>query len=123
MNRVYEASEGTELFISFEDITREILIGYLRLRIPSEKAHRSELVSSAIIRELHVYGPLVPVGKHMLKAWQHKGYGEALLEEAERISREEYNKRKIVVISALGTKAYYKRFGYDYDGVYMSHML
>jgi elongator complex protein 3 len=123
MKSVYEASEGTELFISFEDIKREILIGYLRLRIPSEKAHRSELVSSAIIRELHVYGPLVPVGKHVLKAWQHKGYGEALLAEAERISREEYDKRKIVVISALGTKAYYKRFGYDYDGVYMSHVL
>lgn len=123
MKRVYEASEGTELLISFEDIKQGILIGYLRLRIPSEKAHRSELVSSAIIRELHVYGPLVPVGKHMLKAWQHKGYGEALLVEAERISREEYDKRKIVVISALGTKAYYKRFGYDYDGVYMSHML
>jgi elongator complex protein 3 len=120
-----KASEGEDLFISAEDPVNDVLIGYLRLRVPSQKAHRPEINSKpcSIIRELHVYGPLVPVGKHMARAWQHKGYGELLLTEAERISKEEYNLKKIVVTSALGTKQYYKRYGYDYDGPYMSKTL
>jgi elongator complex protein 3 len=117
-----KASGGEDIFISIEDPTNEVLIGYLRLRIPSDKAHRLEIPfeTASIVRELHVYGPLVPVGKHMAKAWQHKGYGKILLSTAERISKEDYDKRKVVVTSALGTKPYYKRFGYDYDGPYVS---
>lgn len=121
----YEASEGEEIFISAEDVENDVLIGYLRLRIPSEKAHRPEVKAEpcSIVRELHVYGPLVPVGKHLAKAWQHKGYGAILLAEAERITKEEYGFKKILVISALGTKQYYKRFRYTYDGPYMSKTL
>jgi len=118
----YPASGGEELFISAEDTANDILIGYLRLRIPSPKAHRPEITAEpcSIVRELHVYGPVVPVGKHQAKAWQHKGYGQQLLTQAERITKQEYNRNKIVVISALGTKQYYKRLGYRYDGPYMS---
>ena len=121
----YTASEGEEIFLSVEDLENDALVGYLRLRIPSQKAHRLEVRAQpcSIVRELHVYGPLVPVGKHSAKAWQHKGYGGILLSEAERIAKEDYDLRKILVISALGTKQYYKRFGYRYDGVYMSKML
>ncbi|NWG11504.1 tRNA uridine(34) 5-carboxymethylaminomethyl modification radical SAM/GNAT enzyme Elp3 [Candidatus Bathyarchaeota archaeon] len=121
----YEASEGEEIFISTEETENDALIGYLRLRIPSEKAHRPEIRAEpcAVVRELHVYGSLVPVGKHLAEAWQHKGYGGILLAEAERITREDYCLKKILVISALGTKQYYKRFGYNYDGVYVSKML
>jgi elongator complex protein 3 len=121
----YDASEGQEIFISAEDPANDVLIGYLRLRMPSTKAHRPEINTEpcSIVRELHVYGPLVPVGKHKAKAWQHKGYGEALLTEAERITREEYSRRKVVVISALGTKQYYMRLGYHHDGPYMSKTL
>jgi elongator complex protein 3 len=121
----YEASEGEEIFLSAEDTENDVLIGYLRLRIPSEKAHRPEIKAEpcSIIRELHVYGPLVPVGKHIPKAWQHKGYGSILLSEAERVTREEYGFKKILVISALGTKQYYKRFGYAHDGPYMAKSL
>ena len=121
----YAASEGEEIFISVEDGVNDVLVGYLRLRIPSAKAHRPEIREKpcAVVRELHVYGPLVPVGKHLAKAWQHKGYGGILLGEAERITKEEYGLKKILVISALGTKEYYKRFGYEYDGPYMSKML
>jgi elongator complex protein 3 len=115
------ASEGLELFISAEDTTNDILVGYVRLRIPSEKATRPEITSkSAIVRELRVYGPLVPVGKHVTEAWQHQGYGGILLSEAERVALETYNRNKVVVISALGTKQYYKQFGYTYDGPYVS---
>jgi elongator complex protein 3 len=102
-----------------------VLIGYLRLRVPSKKSHRPEIISapSAIVRELHVYGLLVPVGKHSKGAWQHKGYGSILLSEAERIAEDDYELKKLLVMSALGTKQYYMHFGYSPDGVYVSKLL
>ncbi len=124
-NMTYSASAGTEVFISAEDRKSDTLVGFLRLRIPSERAHRPEIRDQAcsIVRELHIYGPLVPVGKHKEKAWQHKGYGAALLAEAERLTSQKYDLRKILVISALGTKRYYMQFGYRHEGVYMSKHL
>ncbi|MCW4028754.1 MAG: tRNA uridine(34) 5-carboxymethylaminomethyl modification radical SAM/GNAT enzyme Elp3 [Candidatus Bathyarchaeota archaeon] len=121
----YEASGGTELFISAEDPENDVLLGYLRMRAPSPKAHRPEIteVPSAIVRELHVYGQLVPVGKHSKTAWQHKGYGAELLAEAERLAKAEFGFKKLLVISALGTRRYYMRFGYERDGVYVSKRL
>ena len=121
----YEASEGKEVFVSAEDKENNILLGYLRLRLPSAKAHRPEItvMPSAIVRELHVYGPLVPVGKHSASAWQHKGFGADLLKEAERIAREDFGVKKLLVISALGTRRYYMRLGYEHDGVYVSKKL
>ena len=125
LTQCYEASEGPEFFISAEDPENNVLIGYLRLRIPSAKAHRPEIKAtpSAIVRELHVYGPLVPVGKHLANAWQHRGFGAVLLSEAERVAQEDYDLKKLLVISALGTKQYYMRFGYERDGVYVSKKL
>ncbi len=121
----YSASEGTELFISVEDHKNDVLLGYLRLRIPSAKAHRPEITKapSAIVRELHVYGPLVPVGKRTEGAWQHQGFGKDLLAEAERVARDEFRVKKLLVISALGTRRYYVRLGYRRDGVYVSKRL
>ncbi len=121
----YDASEGKEVFISAEDQENDVLLGYLRLRVPSEKAHRAEVTvtPSAIVRELHVYGPLVPVGKHLAEAWQHKGFGADLLKEAERMARDGFGLKKLLVISALGTRRYYRRFGYERDGVYVSKHL
>jgi elongator complex protein 3 len=125
LTKKYMASEGEEIFISAEDTENDVLIGYLRLRIPSGKAHRPEVKAQqcSVVRELHVYGPLVPVGTHSVRAWQHKGYGSILLAEAERMSKEDYDLKKILVISALGTKQYYMRFSYHYDRVYMSKLL
>jgi elongator complex protein 3 len=121
----YDASEGKEIFISAEDSVNQVLLGYLRLRVPSAKAHRPEITAepSAIVRELHVYGPLVPVGKHSAAAWQHKGFGADLLKEAERMARVDFGLKKLLVISALGTRRYYMRFGYERDGVYVSKKL
>ena len=95
------------------------------MRVPSAKAHRTEIITvpSAIVRELHVYGPLVPVGQHSASAWQHKGLGEELLKEAERIAAQNFGLEKLLVISALGTRRYYMRFGYKRDGVYVSKNL
>ena len=121
----YESSAGTEVFISREDPKTDTLIAYLRLRIPSPSAHRIEISSerASIVRELHVYGPVVPVGEYDAASWQHKGHGASLLKEAERLSTEEYDVRKILVLSALGTKEYYSRVGYTQDGPYMSKCL
>ncbi|UCH58060.1 MAG: tRNA uridine(34) 5-carboxymethylaminomethyl modification radical SAM/GNAT enzyme Elp3 [Candidatus Bathyarchaeota archaeon] len=119
--RTYEASDGLEEFISVEDEAEEVLVGFLRLRIPSEKAHRPEIdPGSAIVRELHVYGRMVPVGAWLSDGWQHRGWGEALLAEAERIASECHGSMKLLVMSALGTKEYYRRLGYRKDGAYMS---
>jgi elongator complex protein 3 len=95
------------------------------MRVPSIKAHRPEIntMPSAIVRELHVYGQLVPVGKHTDNAWQHKGYGQILLKEAEHIAARELGLKKLLVISALGTRRYYMRFGFERDGVYVSKRL
>ena len=121
----YEASEGQEFFISAEDPQNNVLLGYLRMRVPSTKAHRPEITAfpSAIVRELHVYGQLVPVGKHSEGDWQHKGYGQTLLKKAESLAGEELGLKKLLVISALGTRRYYMRFGYKRDGVYVSKNL
>ena len=121
----YDASEGREIFLSFEDHDRHILVGYIRLRIPGEAAHRREIhdQASALIRELHVFGQTVPVGTRSTAAFQHKGYGARLIREAERIAWEEYDRDKMIVISALGTKQYYARFDYNPEGPYMSKQI
>lgn len=121
----YEASAGTEAFLSFEDSEQDLLIGYIRLRIPGEGAHRSEIAgqNTGIVRELHVFGQTVPVGNRLEGAFQHRGYGSRLLQEAERVASEQYDRKKMIVISALGTKPYYARFGYRHDGPYVSKPL
>ncbi|WFO76003.1 tRNA uridine(34) 5-carboxymethylaminomethyl modification radical SAM/GNAT enzyme Elp3 [Desulfurococcaceae archaeon MEX13E-LK6-19] len=109
----YEASKGIEEFLAVEDTVNNIIIGFLRLRIPSEKAHRPEIDGrTAIIRELHIYGPQVPVGEKPLFEWQHQGWGSKLLREAERIAREEYGMKKILVLSGIGVREYYRKHGY-----------
>jgi elongator complex protein 3 len=125
IRRDYEASEGKEIFLSFEDTEQDILIGLLRLRIPSEKAHRFEInkIPSSIVREIHTYGNLVSLDKNPGKEWQHRGYGKELLDEAEKISKEEFDRKKIVVISGVGVKQYFLKQGYQYDGVYVSKII
>ncbi|MGA3296817.1 MAG: tRNA uridine(34) 5-carboxymethylaminomethyl modification radical SAM/GNAT enzyme Elp3 [Candidatus Bathyarchaeia archaeon] len=119
----YRASGGIEVFLSKEDEDQDILVGYLRLRLPSPRAHRHEIDNqTAIVRELHIYGPEVPVGKKSLDAWQHKGLGQELLAEAEDMAKER-GARKILVMSAIGTRAYYAKSGYNSEGPYMSKRL
>ena len=117
----YESSNGKEVFISMEDIKNNILLGFCRLRKPY-KPFRPEITpTSAGIRELHVYGQATPIGKEGLV--QHRGYGKRLLEEAERIAKEEFKCDKLLVISGIGVKTYYARLGYIKDGAYMSKKL
>jgi elongator complex protein 3 (tRNA carboxymethyluridine synthase) len=120
----YNAGNGKELFLSIEDSEERVLLGFLRMRIPSSEAHRHEINNlTALIRELHIYGPMIPLGKKESKLWQHKGYGEELLAEAERISVEEYDKKQMLISSGVGARNYYRKFGYDKLGPYMSKNL
>ena len=121
IRRAYEASGGTEVFISVEDPENHVLIGFIRLRIPSDMAHRPEITSrTGLIRELHVYGRMNPVGQMIEDTWQHRGWGKELMVEAERVAHEDYDMNRMLVMSALGTKQYYARMGYVKDGEYVS---
>ncbi len=122
--RRYEASDGLEYFLSYEDLSNDILIAFLRLRLPSQVL-REELKGAALVRELHVYGKMVPVGRRDsdMVAMQHREFGAKLLRAAERIAREELDARKIVVISGIGVRNYYYKKGYRPDGPYVSKKL
>ena len=125
VRRDYKASNGFEVFLSFEDVKRDILIAFLRLRIPSDKAHREEIkkMSSAIIREIHTYGYALPIGEKPKEEWQHRGYGKELIEEAEEVAKYEFDRKKMVVISGIGVREYFIKQGYKKDGCYVSKML
>ncbi len=118
----YRACGGDEHFISYEDIEQDVLIGFLRLRYPNTP-HRPELESAALVRELHVYGSMVSVGqKAGEKQWQHKGYGEELLNEAEELAKGA-GFSKLSIISGMGVRPYYRKLGFELDGPYMSKLI
>ena len=95
----------------------------LRLRIqskPSTRLGQEANGNLALIRELHIYGPEVPLKEQNSTAAQHKGLGKALLKEAERIAKEEFQAPQMVVLSGVGAKEYYRsEFGYSSQGEYM----
>ncbi|XP_050542873.1 elongator complex protein 3 [Daktulosphaira vitifoliae] len=123
IRRDYVANNGWETFLSYEDPEQDILIGLLRLRKCTD-SFRSELKGKvSIIRELHVYGSVVPVRARDPTKFQHQGFGILLMEEAERIALIEHKSTKIAVISGVGTRNYYRKLGYELDGPYMSKML
>ncbi|MFC4448106.1 tRNA uridine(34) 5-carboxymethylaminomethyl modification radical SAM/GNAT enzyme Elp3 [Halorussus aquaticus] len=117
----YEAAGGTEHFISYEDPDKDLLIGFCRLREPGNPVRR-ELENAALVRELHVYGPMVEVGDRS-HDWQHKGYGKKLLRKAEEMAGDAgYD--KVSVISGIGAREYYReKLGYHQDGPYVSKRL
>jgi elongator complex protein 3 len=126
----YASSNGKEIFLSLEDDENNILFGFLRLR-KLARPYRAELREkngspSAIVRELHVFGQLVDIGRNndfLISSSQHKGYGSKLLEIAENIVKNEFGLNTISIISAIGTRQYYKKFGYLLNGPYVSKEL
>ncbi len=118
----YEVCCGQEYFISFEDTGKDILIGFIRLRFP-HSPHRRELLGAALVRELHVYGSMVTPGTSAEEnQWQHRGYGEELLAQAEETAKAA-GYRKIAVTSGIGVRDYYRKFRYERDGPYMMKKL
>ena len=119
----YSASGGLEVFGSFEYERSGKIAGFVRLRVPSEGAHRPEMAGSTVVRELRVYGRQVEVGARSENAWQHRGLGASLIESAERLSSEEFDARRVLVTSAAGTRNYYRKLGYERLGPYMAKRL
>ncbi len=119
----YRASGGTEVFASYEYRRSGRIAAFARLRVPSERAHREEAKDSGIIRELRVYGRLVGFGARQDNAWQHKGLGSSLMVEMEKEARERFGLTRMLVTSAVGTRNYYRRLGYERLGPYMAKRL
>ncbi|XP_045528612.1 elongator complex protein 3 isoform X3 [Pieris brassicae] len=131
VRRDYVANGGWETFLAYEDSDQDILVGLLRLRKCAKDTYRPELKPGpnanfkqcSIVRELHVYGSVVPVNARDPTKFQHQGFGMLLMEEAERIALEEHGSDKMAVISGVGTRNYYAKIGYHLEGPYMVKML
>lgn len=119
----YNTSTSREVFLSYNVKSEDKICGFLRLSLPkksiSKKHPLEELSNSSIIREVHVYGKVVGIDKESKEGEsQHLGLGKELVLLAENISKKKGFK-KISVISAIGTREYYKKLGYKRDDLYM----
>ena len=106
----YEASRGLEVFLSLEDPGRDVLVAYARLRIDS---------AGATVRELKVFGRVVPIHAPAGSRWQHRGIGRGLLERCEALAQGEFQKTRIRVTSGVGVRGYYRSLGYRLEAPYM----
>jgi elongator complex protein 3 len=112
----YMCCGGQEHFISA--VSDDSLIGFSRIRFPSG-VYCNELENAALLRELHVYGNLVSVGKNAeSEEWQHRNFGRTLINRAEEISLDAGFTR-LAVMSGIGVRPYYHRLGYERNGPYM----
>ena len=107
----YAANGGQEYFISADSLDHKTLFGFCRLRIT-----KNGPIAPALIRELHVYGELVPTGQK--KKVQHSGLGKLLLKTAEDIAKQQ-KIDKIAIISGVGVRGYYRKQGYRLKNSYM----
>jgi elongator complex protein 3 len=116
----YETSVSTERFLQFVVNSPRLsqhqgkLAGFLRLSFPKEKPFIAELVDAAMIREIHVYGQSIELGKKALGKAQHLGLGTKLISYAKEMAQNQGYK-KLAVISAVGTREYYRKRGFK-DG-------
>lgn len=117
----YEASEGTEWFLSFEDPRSDALAAFLRLREPSPEPWKPEARGALLVRELKVVGAEVPIGARG-EGLQHRGLGKALMERAEALARER-GAGRVLVTAGVGVRPYYRRLGYERLGPYMAKPL
>ncbi|MFA5830714.1 MAG: tRNA uridine(34) 5-carboxymethylaminomethyl modification radical SAM/GNAT enzyme Elp3 [Candidatus Paceibacterota bacterium] len=140
MKREYCTLSGKEIFLSFESKSRpaeipqgeDILVSFLRLRFPDFSQGQPYvnyiglplgssplpiLKNAALVRELHTYGRMAPIHKEGEQG-QHRGFGKLLLEEAEKMAREN-GYEKLAVISGVGVREYYRKLGYELKETYM----
>lgn len=120
----YETVHGKEVFLSFENKQDHRCASFVRLRLPNGETAKTfdgdleVLQGAALVRELHTYGQLKPVASEGDQS-QHRGFGQRLMEEVAKISKEEGYK-KIAVIAGVGVREYYKnKLGYHFDRTYM----
>ncbi|HMB24009.1 MAG TPA: tRNA uridine(34) 5-carboxymethylaminomethyl modification radical SAM/GNAT enzyme Elp3 [Anaerolineales bacterium] len=121
---VYQAGAAEEHFISYVT-PDDKLAGFLRLSLPGKDSPRtgiSDLDEAALIREIHVYGQSLPVGAEKSGAAQHAGLGTRLLAKADELAKANGFKR-MVVISAVGTREYYLERGFERGELYLTKTL
>ena len=125
VDEVYQAGATEEHFLSF--ITpKEKLAGFLRLSLPGlgkqgksiQDIGSDDLQDAAIIREVHIYGQSLEVGRKQPGVAQHSGLGTDLIIEAESIARSKGFKR-LAVIAAVGTRRYYLGRGFIRGKLYL----
>ncbi|HLC65083.1 MAG TPA: tRNA uridine(34) 5-carboxymethylaminomethyl modification radical SAM/GNAT enzyme Elp3 [Candidatus Nanoarchaeia archaeon] len=112
----YQASGGKEFFISAIDVKRGNIVGFCRLRFPSQALRREIANKSSLVRELRVYGKSTEIGE--IGNVQHRGIGKRLMAIAEEISLQN-GKNKVVVIAGIGAKEYFRKLRYAKEGPYM----
>lgn len=119
----YETDATVEHFLSFVTANDQIA-GFLRLSLPHQDAVLpiAELAGHAMIREVHIYGPVLSLGDENQGEAQHMGLGTQLIEAAKALARDAGYTR-IAVISAIGTQEYYRKFGFERNGLYMTTAL
>ncbi len=138
MVREYEATGGKEFFISFETPDEEIIFGFCRLRLCPKAGYVTDidpitkqevevnafpyLNNHAFIRELHVYGKVNRVNDGTGTDVQHRGFGKKLVAKAEEIATF-HGFNKMAIISGIGVRQYYRKFGYTLEGAYMTKTL
>ncbi len=122
VDRKIETVGGVEHFISFE--RENHLYSLLRLRLPYGELEPifPELKGAALVREIHTFGVPVPVDGRDLTKTQHQGLGKKLLARAAKIAKD-HGFRKLAVISAVGTRNYYRKLGFALEGLYMTKQL
>lgn len=117
MIRHYRGSGADEFFISFENADRSRICGFVRLRLSAGSGSGvfPELESTALVRELHVYGVMIPTSNKQHTSAQHVGFGKRMMRHAEKIAwRRGY--RRMAVIAGVGTRNYYRSIGYELMG-------
>ena len=112
----YRSSSGEEVFLQFITPERDIA-AFLRLSLPTDPPLTPELQDAAMLREVHVYGQSLRLGEAAEGVAQHAGLGTRLLEEAADLARQAGYAR-LAVISATGTRDYYRRRGYVDGALY-----
>ena len=125
----YATATSEEVFLQW--VTEENHIaGFCRLSLPDTAATRNALQvdalplapTTAVIRELHVYGRVAALGESQQGAAQHAGLGRALVERACELARTAgYD--SLAVISAVGTRPYYRTLGFADADLYQVRAL
>lgn len=121
----YETDATTEHFLSYETNgqgeSAGRIAGFLRLSLPRPgiELPLPELAGHAMIREVHIYGPSLPLGDESQGEAQHIGLGQRLIGRAKELAKKA-GYRRIAVISAIGTRSYYQKLGFQMDGLYMT---
>lgn len=122
----YETTNTREVFLQWVAPGNRIA-GFLRLSMPNADyvgAHAADLpidAGEAMIREVHVYGRVAGLHQGGENA-QHRGLGRMLIERACDIAREN-GYTAINVISAIGTRGYYRKQGFADNGLYQQRSL